>query len=68
VSLPAPEYLVRLQRETPQPPRAFGHPAPAPAAGQDDVSVDLTVDRQIELDRRSSDEDDLLTKDSQREG
>lgn len=70
VSLPSPEYLVRLQRDTPSPQR---EPAPAApktpaattasaAAGQDDVSVDLTVDRQIELDRRSSDEEDLLAQ------
>ncbi len=60
ISLPSPEYLVRMQSDTPPPPT--GAPASAPAAGQDDVSVDRTVDRQIELDRHTSDEEDLLAQ------
>ena len=62
VSLPSPEYLVRMQGDTPPASRGARAPASAPTAGQDDVSVDLAVDRQIELDRRTSDEEDLLAQ------
>lgn len=69
VSLPAPEYLVHLS----------GAPGEGPATAapgeareetraetreQADVSPDHTVERQIEEDRRASDEEDLLAVDS----
>ncbi len=64
ISLPSPEYLVRLQGDgpaaeagTPAPPR----PPSAESRKQGDVSRDDTVDRQIAEDRRASDEENLLT-------
>lgn len=60
VSLPSPEYLVRLAREE----GAAPAPQPAPSApvddGQADVSPDDAVDRQIAEDRKVSPEDNLL--------
>lgn len=60
VSLPSPEFVVRMAgegagAEPPPPP-----PVPAEEA-QADVSVDDAVDRQIAEDRRVSPDDDLLT-------
>jgi small-conductance mechanosensitive channel len=63
VTLPSPEYLVRMQSDAQPTPVGSGQPvAPSPAT-QDDVSVDLAVDRQIERERRTSDEEDLLAQD-----
>jgi small conductance mechanosensitive channel len=56
LTLPAPEYLLRMGTDT--------GPAPQPALddleGQSDVSVDRALDEQIEVERRASDEPDLL--------
>ena len=65
ISLPSPEYLVRLQGEGGVPMPATGGPpearTPSPESRrQGDVSRDDTVDRQIEEDRRASDEENLL--------
>lgn len=61
VTLPSPEFVVRMAREeaaTDAPPP----PPQSPAGGaQADVSVDDAVDRQIAEDRRESAEDNLLT-------
>jgi small-conductance mechanosensitive channel len=62
ISLPSPEYLVRLTRDSAAGPRA---PTPAavpqpPPSDKVDVSVDHTVDEQIDEDRRGSGEEDLL--------
>jgi small-conductance mechanosensitive channel len=63
ITLPSPEYLVRMQSDAQPAPAGSGQPvAPSPAT-QDDVSVDLAVDRQIERERRTSDEEDLLAQD-----
>lgn len=65
ISLPSPEYLVRLQGDGAAPAPSAGEP-PAPrrpspeSRKQADVSRDDTVDRQIEEDRRASDEENLL--------
>lgn len=62
ISLPSPEYLVRLTREpTPSaPPPAPSAVPPADPSDTADVSVDHTVDQQIDEDRRASAEEDLL--------
>lgn len=64
LTLPSPEFLIRMQPEgeARTPPSSAGPTtAPRPAhAVQADVSVDRTVDEQIEVDRRASDEGDLL--------
>lgn len=68
LTLPSPEYIVRLREETgpaPAPPKTS--PAPAPA-GDTDVSVDRSVDEQIEADRQQSDEPDLLNENAGTEG
>lgn len=61
VDMPPPEQRVRVLSEEPSPERK---PEPAEAgetaAGQRDVSVDRTLDDQIEEDRRRSGEEDLL--------
>jgi hypothetical protein len=59
------EFLIRMQPEgeSRTPPRAAAPATPTPRpspAVQADVSVDRTVDEQIEVERRTSDEDDLL--------
>jgi small-conductance mechanosensitive channel len=61
ITLPSPEYLIRMQADTDQPESAPRPSSEAPAA-QADVSVDQTLDRQIEIDRRVSDEADLLER------
>ena len=67
VSMPSPEYRVALRGEAPPGPapgRDARGPAPAPGlveAEQRDVSVDTTIDEQIEEDRELADEPDLLT-------
>jgi small-conductance mechanosensitive channel len=53
ISIPSPEYRVRLVRDEDQ----AKHPAPAV---EGDVAPDLTVQRQIEEERLTSDEEDLL--------
>jgi small-conductance mechanosensitive channel len=65
VSLPSPEYLVRMAAEPDVGASAPGATAPSVAPVvveevQADVSVDDAVDRQIEEDRRSSGEENLL--------
>lgn len=54
LTLPSPEYLLRMQEAAPTalPPR------PVPQAS--DVAVDRSLDAQIEVDRVVSDEEDLL--------
>jgi len=63
VSMPSPEYVLRWSGE--------GAPAPGEAATptgppEVDVSVDRSLDRQIEADRRTSDEENLLEPDEAR--
>nr|NIP60156.1 hypothetical protein [Gemmatimonadota bacterium]NIR80602.1 hypothetical protein [Gemmatimonadota bacterium]NIT89374.1 hypothetical protein [Gemmatimonadota bacterium]NIU33185.1 hypothetical protein [Gemmatimonadota bacterium]NIU37524.1 hypothetical protein [Gemmatimonadota bacterium] len=68
VTLPSPEYGVVLRRAgAPVPPAEIGPEAP-PAAGEEgapprapDVSVDTSLDEQIEEDRQTSEEEDLLS-------
>lgn len=69
LSLPSPEFLVQVEgvQETPlRITRPSGRPAgeaPAPAkepTPQGDVSVDHALDRQIEEDRKATEEPDLL--------
>jgi small-conductance mechanosensitive channel len=65
ISLPSPEYLVRLTRDgaaSPHAPAPGAVPQP-PASDNVDVSVDHTVDEQIDEDRRASVEEDLLEGD-----
>ncbi len=58
VSMPPPEYRVVLDRGER---RAEGRPpGPVREEPSEDVDPDPTLDRQIEEDRRSSDEEDLL--------
>jgi small-conductance mechanosensitive channel len=64
LTLPSPEYLIRMQREG-DPREATAAPGPAHIV-QADVSVDHTVDAQIEVERRVSDEDDLLDEEPAR--
>lgn len=65
ISLPPPEYLIRMEGMEEEP---SGEVGPAPTAfpevdgGEGDVSVDDSVDRQIAEDREVSGEDDLLSK------
>lgn len=63
VSMPPPEYEVRLREGDEEPPSAAEAPA-APDEGPPttplDVSVDRSLDHQIEEDRRRSGERDLL--------
>jgi len=63
IDTPSPERRVFLEREGGEPPRRAPEPPP-PArveAGRRDVSVDHTIDEQIEEDRRRTrDEEDLL--------
>ena len=69
-TLPSPEYVIRLQRD----PQSKSATAAAAAPAQDrpartvpaDVSVDRAVDEQIEVERRVSDEDDLLDEQPKR--
>ncbi|HUG27660.1 MAG TPA: mechanosensitive ion channel domain-containing protein [Gemmatimonadales bacterium] len=61
MTLPSPEYLIRMQSDSAAP--AGASPAPPttpPKVTTADVAVDRTVDEQIESDRRGSDEPDLL--------
>lgn len=68
VAMPPPERRVRLVRER-APDEEAGPPEDAPRdraedaiePGQQDVSLDHTLDAQIDADRRASDEEDLLT-------
>lgn len=76
VSLPAPEYLVRLKGTTEGIPERAPHGAEVTdearpviedaSLTQADVSRDDTVERQIEAERMRSDEEDLLEGSEQR--
>ncbi|MEZ4416669.1 MAG: mechanosensitive ion channel [Gemmatimonadota bacterium] len=59
ISLPSPEYLVRLRRDPSESP--LPSPAGAGSHRQGDTSVDRAVEAQIEAERRHSPEDDLLS-------
>ena len=69
VTMPSPEYAVVVREGSPtktpdkeaRPERTPSRPPPP----QQDVSVDTTLDEQIEEDRRGSDEADLLEPDSE---
>lgn len=75
VELPSPEYRLRWspgagpEAEAEAPTRPGAPPAveppekPPPAAAQRDVSVDHTLDEQIEEERRGAEEEDLLEED-----
>jgi small-conductance mechanosensitive channel len=54
LTLPSPEYLLRMQ----EPATPAAAPRPEPLAS--DVAVDRSLDAQIEVDRVVSDEEDLL--------
>ncbi len=54
LTLPSPEYLLRMEEATPS------APAPTPEPRASDVAVDRSLDAQIEVDRVVSDEEDLL--------
>ncbi|NNK64776.1 MAG: mechanosensitive ion channel [Gemmatimonadetes bacterium] len=58
VTLPSPEYLVRWTRDGDAPSGPAVSVAPVPMEG--DVSLDDAVDRQIDEERRSGDEENLL--------
>ncbi len=60
ISMPSPEYRVAMSGAAPAAPPER-RPAPAaPDGAQRDVSVDTTIDEQIEEDRRLAHEPDLL--------
>jgi len=59
LTMPAPEYNVQLPTSPISADDALS-PLSAPAHRRADVSVDRTVDRQIDAERRDSDEADLL--------
>lgn len=64
LTLPSPEYLIRMQPAVDPRTATSGLAAVAPAPlAQADVSVDHAVDAQIEVERRASDEEDLLDED-----
>ncbi len=61
LTLPSPEFLLRMQESAPAAPDAVVPRRPAePAEG--DVTVDRSLDAQIEVDRQASGEGDLLDK------
>lgn len=66
LTLPSPEYLIRMHRDADAPaPTVAGTARPVPPVPpaptvQADVSVDRTVDEQIAVERQVSDEPDLL--------
>ncbi len=69
LTLPSPEYIVRLRQEGDAAPGKRGPDTPSPEPAPDtDVSVDRTLDEQIEADRRESDEPDLLDENARVEG
>ncbi len=55
LTLPSPEYMIRVKKDTPR-------TAPAPTRPMEpaDVSVDAALDKQIEEERRATSEPDLL--------
>lgn len=66
ISLPSPEYLVRMQPDPSAGEEAAPRARPTPVKVQDeqgDVSVDDSVDRQIDEERRESVEENLLQDD-----
>lgn len=58
LTMPSPEYVLHM--ETPAQRVVDAPRTVTPTQGQADVSVDRTVDLQIDADRRVSDEEDLL--------
>ena len=65
VSMPSPEFRIAMRDEGEESPRPTAvEPTRGPAvAAQRDVSVDTTIDEQIEQDRDLADEPDLLNSD-----
>lgn len=64
LTLPSPEYLIRMQPAVES--KAAASSKPLASTEQADVSVDHSVDAQIEVERRGSDEEDLLDEDRPR--
>lgn len=60
ITLPSPEYLVRMVSEPALESPEQKPTAPAKQVTHADVSVDNAVDQQIEAERQTSDEEDLL--------
>ena len=61
MTMPSPEYLIRMQSESAAPAGASPVPAAAPPeVTTANVAVDHTVDDQIDSERQASDEPDLL--------
>jgi small-conductance mechanosensitive channel len=66
LTLPSPEFVIRMQPDVAARASTVTAPVrPAPTV-QADVSVDRAVDEQIEVERRVSDEDDLLDEEPPR--
>lgn len=69
LTMPSPEYLIRMQSESAAPAGASPAPPPAPPkVTTADVAVDHTVDDQIESERQASDEPDLLDQSTANQG
>lgn len=70
LTLPSPEFLIRMQPEAASPAPTAGRSPTTPArtapSVQADVSVDRAVDAQIEVERQVSDEGDLLDEEPSR--
>lgn len=64
ITLPSPEYSITMQSHRDATAPQASTPTMAADVAQADVSVDRTVERQIEIDRQASDEDDLLDESS----
>lgn len=65
VEMPPPEYTVTMrsteeEQAEPETERPAAVPGEDPASDQQEVTVDRELDEQVEADRRSSDEPDLL--------
>jgi len=60
ITIPSPEFHIRMRSDAVVPPPIPQPSRPRAGAGQADVSVDRTVDRQIEVERQESGEADLL--------
>ena len=62
VDLPSPEYRLTMETDDGDAgvPRTRGGPGIGAPLEQRDVSVDRTLDEQIEEERRADDEEDLL--------
>jgi len=61
LTLPSPEYLLRMYESTAAPPLHSTAPR-VPVAHSSDIAVDRSLDDQIEVDRQVSGESDLLDK------